>query len=313
MFDYLKGVQCLKGLIDLFSYDNNKKIIKCAKWLRYRFTGKARKVLTRCLLSSSQDCEMVVGKGNQQAMATGKEGLSRYLGYASTRVYSFYRELNPKYIREPQDYLTDEMLIRGHSNIFLIGGPIANEGTLRLGGYDRKPFFDKEGQQRYFPLFNPKNGIALGFDCGDESYGMRNGSFQGALRYEEGEEREGAVFRIRNARNNEYIDCEVAEHNGHKFIAREGLLITKIPNPYGEEKERSIVIIGGAHGFSSEAFASNLFENLKKLNEKTARMKYYQIYIPCAINHDHVRRVSLGRLEWEHPHLRYLELSTDEL
>jgi len=257
---------------------------------------------------------MVVGKANKQALAEGKErGLSRYLSFAHEKIDTFYGELNPTFKRNPQEYLDDNMLLHGNSNILLLGGPIANDGTIRLGGYEKHNCLNQEGKMIEFPIFKPRNGIALGFFCGDDGYGYRDGKQELSWRYESGAERQGAIFSVKNVRAKNEIRFGVEEYKGKKFIKEEGLIITKIPHTNKDAKEKSIVIIGGAHGFSAEAFAGNLIINLAELSKLTIRKQYYQAFVHCTITHNHSSLLSYGTLDWSHPDTNAFELSRDEL
>jgi hypothetical protein len=292
------------------------KEIQCPHWISAALFKRAERSLTSCLLPWDEPLEMVVGKANQQALREGKkDSLSPYLANVHSRLDSFYGSLNPTFKREPQDFLDDNMLLRADGNVLLLGGPIANEGTARLGGYDRKPYVEATGTASYFPVFAPRNGIALGFNCGDEDYGLRCGAKHEAWRYEKGIARKGAVFAVRNARSRKETIFRVDDecYDGKQFIREEGLIITKMPRTNREADNKSIVIIGGAHGFSSEAFADDLIKNLATLKQRTQGMRYYQVFVPCAITHDHSRHLSYGKLQWDDPRTIALELSREEL
>lgn len=303
-----------KGLVTLTRIITAKKEIKFPAWLKTPLFRGADRTLTKCLLPSNDDMDMVVGKANRQALSEGKESsLSRYLSFSHSQFDSFYGALNPSFNRKPQEYLDDDMLLHSTSNILLLGGPIANEGTIRLGGYEKCKYVNPEGKTLDFPVFKPRNGIALGFFCGDEGYGFRDGKQARSWRYESGEAREGAIFSVKDVRAKTETRFQVEDHDGKKFISEEGLLITRIPHTNSDAHDKSIVIVGGAHGFSAEAFAKDLKTSLAALNKITNGRKYYQVFVPCKITHDHTNLLSYGTLIWEHPSAIVLELSRDEL
>jgi hypothetical protein len=129
---------------------------------------------------------------------------------------------------------------------------------------------------------------------GEDGYGNYNGKDEFAKRYDNGELVKRAVYKLIDKNDNSILSPQINEEG---FLETEWLTIVKL-----KEFNSTKVIIGGMHGYSTEAFARQITKNLEQLEKITKKIPQYQAIVPVELTHSKNLRgtdITTGKLNWK--------------
>lgn len=262
----------------------------------------------KSLLKNVIDIEMpldIYAGTNQLAKVAGKKKLSVYLNCAGSAFSEMVSKSLPQQIQIKEVPPDDELLILDEKNeLICLGGPVANTLGGSRTGYEYEQLEDKS----WFPSFK-SNAFRWGFRVGDNQFGGFEGKKYFAKRCEDGVVVERPLYAIIDHQSKNNYQYFSTDSNG--FLKEEVLLITKIENEFN--KDRSILVIGGMHGYSIREFALTnniLKKNMSELKNRInkANAKTYQIYLPVYLEHKSKGGIYItnATLDWDRLELEKL-------
>lgn len=153
------------------------------------------------------------------------------------------------------------------------------------------------------PKFDLDSGLRWGFDVGAHGYGRHDphGQQLKVKRYDEyGNLVERPLYGIRDVTDAGPTLMEV-DRDG--FLQQDALLITRIPNWF--YPERKILLIGGVHGYSVDAFGRELVKNLEQIQSMIGNAELFQLLVPASLTHKEC--MTIATLRWNHAKLQVLQ------
>lgn len=263
------------------------------------FPSNTDKELISFLFNSENLPKVYAGEGNKLAKSEGKLGLSSYLRNASETFNAFIpKAFGLEIIKKDSD---DQVFAYNpHQSALFLGGPVANDETARLAHYRFEEIALDNGKTVRLPVFDKTlKQYRWGQLHGEKGFGVYVNKKTGvserrtAKRYDGGNLVERPIYALVDLSTNTEIFPSI--ENG--FLKNEWLTIIK-----RVENKRSKVIIGGLHGYSSEAFARDIDKNLEKLKSMVGNKNEFQIIIPVHLDHTKAldgRWYTSGALVWE--------------
>jgi len=132
------------------------------------------------------------------------------------------------------------------------------------------------------------------FFVGDSGYGIHGGVKLEAKRFDNKNEVERPLYGIYD---NLYSPERPLffEKNNRGFLMNEALIITRDKHP--QNPKRFATTLGGVHGYSTEAFARDIINNLERLKDIVGDTPCYQVYVPVKLKHQNM--FTVGELDWK--------------
>ena len=247
------------------------------------------------LTGTSADLPAIfAGEGNSIGSALGIAGTSNYLTYAASQFSSYVsRALRP--VRHHALDNSDDPFIydRRRTAIFL-GGPAANHVTSALLGYLNLTV-EQDGKSTDMPVPDRTNRRTRWAQIhGEQGYGVYSGKLELAARYSSSSGRvvERPVYKLLDKLTGEVISPSVEQG----FLANEWLTIVRL-NDAGVPK----IVIGGMHGYSTEAFCKDISSNIERLRQLTGAVPEYQVIVPVRLSNSEDltgRWHTFGEIDW---------------
>lgn len=249
----------------------------------------------KVLFNESTPPGLYPGKGNPLGILdNGIQKLSSYLENSSSSFSSYITKAMNLKCEFCKNNNYDEFNYSERKNALFLGGPVANDIVKDLLGYtDIVVIRNGETVKMPKPVMSNKK-IRWSQLHGIEGYGIYNGKTETAKRYDEKKLVDRAVYKLIDKNDSSIITPSI-DRNG--FIENEWLTIVKL-----KELNTTKVIIGGMHGYSTEAFSSDITKNLEQLDKLTNKFNQYQIIIPVNLTHDTNllgKPFTFGELNWE--------------
>jgi hypothetical protein len=272
------------------------EVIDAVNDLKLEYDAFAHKDAFKVFNKLDDGLQLFVGKSNILRKAGGNSNLSSYLTESCQNFSGFIKkaigEEIPIHYGDPDDAIFE---INPTQNYLFLGGPVANQLTAQICEY--KYIDTKDGKP--IPVFNTDSkNYRWGFYCGDtDGYGFYKGKCQNAFRYDANKSEPRPLYGIYDLQESRQKPIFFGENN--KWLNREALIITRLK--FKSSKDRYIVIVGGVHGYSTQAFSRNLIENLESLSRLVGKCEEYQAFIPVDLCHEKIGElgVTTGQLCWK--------------
>ncbi|MCI0563541.1 MAG: hypothetical protein MN733_34125 [Nitrososphaera sp.] len=281
------------GVIGGFSGPIGERIFNTI--YREKDIGEVEKEALGVLLGERDEVPSIyAGEGNILGSTVGLEGISVYLDYAASQFSSYVaKALNP--IRNVvHDNSNDAFIYDRRRNSIFLGGPSANRVTSQLLGYKEAEVCqgDKKIPMAVVDMNNKRT--RWGQVYGESGFGIFNGRLELAARYSSrtGKEVKRPVYKMLDKLTGELLAPAIV--NG--FLMNEWLTIARLRdgNAYN-------VVIGGMHGYSTEAFCRNITRSIEQLQRAVGNLQQYQVIVPVMLSHgkDLVGRYyTSGDIDW---------------
>lgn len=213
------------------------------------------------------------GEGNILAVLDEKKGLSPYINFACNNFAGFFPK-RKDYVKVLSGH--PSLQLNNEQDILHLGGPVANILAGKATGYTYKLLEN----DKPFPAFRETTRLRWAFDVGQQDFGDRGQ----ALRCEDGETKPRPRYALIDTCKADRLIFQDLDENERAL--EDWLLITKVPN-YESKSQKNILSIGGMHGHSLEAFASNLDKHFYEIASrvKFADSEYFQLLLPCKLSH----------------------------
>lgn len=257
--------------------------------------GEVEKEALYVLLGESDEVPSIyAGEGNLLGSTSEIKGISGYLHYSASQFSSYVaKALNP--IRNIVNDNSNHAFLydRQRSSIFL-GGPSANRVTSKLLGY-KEVKVHQAGKKIPMAVvdMNSKR-TRWGQVYGESGFGIFNGKLELAARFSSstGKEVKRPVYRMLDKLTREVLVPEI--ENG--FLMNEWITIARL-----RDGNKYQVVIGGMHGYSTEAFCRNITRSIEQLQKVVGNLQQYQVIVPVRLTHGKDltgRHWTSGDIDW---------------
>jgi hypothetical protein len=258
--------------------------------------GEVEKEALGVLLGKSETLPSIyAGEGNALARAKGLQGISNYLTYSSSQFSGFIGRAFKSEIIVSDSNSSDIFSYDARKNSIFLGGPAANDITSRLLGY-RQIEITRNEKIVSFPTVDRASTVTRWAQLyGETGYGIYNGKLELARRFSArtGEEVNRPVYKLLDKMTGE-VQAPVIEDN---FLMSEWLTIVRV-----KDEDSIKVVIGGMHGYSTEAFCRDISRSLEQLHSIAGPLEQYQVVVPVTLTH-RVNRLSIrytaGEIDWK--------------
>lgn len=279
------------SLGSLFIDDFNKRFMAVFEGREYIPGGdELRKIL---LGDGNHNTRVFAGEGNVIGAANGQKGISTFLANSLKQYHALFDTAGYD-IEVVQSNESPEFQYNSQDSTIFLGGPPANKISAQLLGYrdkhvehDGKTFIIPEvDRDRFLFRYAQSHGV--------EGFGVYDGKKELALRYDKGEEVERAVYKIYDTASDIFLPTHI---DSKGFLEREWLQVNRFIDN-GSYK----VVIGGMHGYSSEAFSRNLARNIDKVMSLSRGEEQFQLLIAVDLTHKKNRAgeyETIGEIDWE--------------
>lgn len=252
-----------------------------AKNLYSKAPQDAQKELLNGIFGEFTDMPSIfAGNGNKRAIFEGDKLLSVYMRNSSIAFNSYIAEAFNKKATE----VTDEELFRYNpaQNHLFLGGPVSNEIIRKVSGYEIKEVF--EGNKVIpLPVLNKQRSpLRWAFDLGDSGYGIYKGEKRECKRYEKGTLVTRPQYGLVDLHTSKTHFSDIDESG---FLKSDFLTVVKLQD---KSTGKYQFIIGGKHGYCTEAFSQDLNSNLENVLRviKNRRLSgEFQLLIPAPLKH----------------------------
>lgn len=206
------------------------------------------------------------GAGNLQGAAVGINNTSVYLSYSAEKFTNYITKVMRPVLNVVESNEGNEFIYDHRKSSLFLGGPPANEITSKLLGYSR---------------------VSLSCDGGKRLFARRFSSSTG-------KEVERPVFKMIDKNSGELFVPRIDQG----YLASEWLSIIRL-----KEGKKHTVVIGGMHGYSTEAFCKYITRNIEHLKNIVGEYEQFQVVVPVSLAH---RKDNLGttytsgEINWEH-------------
>lgn len=256
----------------------------------------AEKEALQVLFGAAEDLPSIfAGAGNLQGKAIGIDRTSDYLTYSANQFTNYILRAMHPVLNVVKSNEGHEFTYDYRKNALFLGGPPANEITSRLLGY-RKVEISCDGAAKTLPVADRNNTrTRWAFVYGESDYGIYQGSrlFAGRYSSSTGKEVVRPVFKMLDKRTGELYVPRIEAG----FLSSEWLTIIRL-----KEYVSYSVVIGGMHGYSSEAFSQDITSNIEKIASIAGGKDQYQIVVPVNLEHrsnNLGKKYTTGQICWE--------------
>ena len=255
----------------------------------------------RSLVSLEFGVQLYAGKTNILRATTGRQpAVSAYLRSAAANIVGGLPGGASEITTAPADDPT--WLPNPSSSHLLLGGPLANEATQKLGSYELRT--NQVGPE--IPMFDTLSNLRWGYYLGDPVRGY--GSFAGERPVlvrrsdDEGNLCERPLYGMYDLLDSSEPAPFAYDSNG--FLIEEALLIQRVGvsrGPLALEAGRTYTMVSGVHGYSTVAFAAELDVNLERVRDMVGGRLEYQIRVPARLTHSESggQWETTAALDWE--------------
>jgi len=258
--------------------------------------GEAEKEALGVLFGESDALpSLYAGEGNILARAKGLKGISKYLGYSAEQFSSYIGRAFKAEFNLLNNNGGEVFSYDTKKDSLFLGGAAANDITSGLLGYKEKEM-TVGNDVVLFPTADRANTVTRWVQLyGETGYGIYNGKQQLARRYSArtGKEVERPIYKILDKKTGKTLE-PIIEND---FLMSEWLTIVRIRDAFSTK-----VIIGGMHGYSTEAFCRNISVNLERLSSVVGTKEQYQVIVPVTLSHK-LNRLSklytVGDIDWK--------------
>lgn len=250
--------------------------------------------LMRPVVDLAGPMRLFAGSTNRLRAAQGRgDGLSPYLTYAAEQWDRVIQASGAAEVATV-DADHDDLVFEPGVQALVLGGPLANDLTAGIYGY--RWVGPPTGPGAGVPLF--EGDLPFAFHVGDASHGY--GSFghgpEYARRADGGELKEMFRYGIIRGRGS---DPEPLPVDADGLLTEDVLLVLRAASAANDGA--TVTIIGGAHGYSSMAFAADVERNVVRLGREVAGLASYQALIPVVLEHRSTGGLwqTVGTLDWD--------------
>jgi uncharacterized protein DUF4062 len=259
----------------------------------------ADRQLLESLINTSRSVQIFAGETNKLGALTGKVGRSYFLATAAAKFGAFLK--GALGINNFQESDADDPVFSlrfTENDLLLLGGPVSNDVAACVTGHS---FIEIEtgGKLTRLPVFRGYPGLRWGFYCGDTGFGMSQGVYRSARRFDRGEEVERPLYGVVDLNDGKQPSLFPA--GSDSFLREEALLIGRLRNPF--DPNRFVTTLGGVHGYSTLAFVGDLSKNLDQLTHLIKGCEQYQVLVPVVLDHQESLRETFGTLLWRNAQL----------
>ena len=243
------------------------------------------------------------GEGNLLRSDTGSGAISSYLTFAASTFSSYLGKALELTSHYSEDNSSDAFVYdRRRSSIFL-GGPAANRVTCDLLGY-KHISVPKDATTIPMPVVDRGNRrTRWGQVYGETAYGVFGGKLEIATRYSStsGKAVQRPLYKILDKATGEMLAPTVKDG----WLLSEWLTVARL-----REGTTFKVVIGGMHGYSTEAFCRNITASIENLERVVGSAQQYQVIIPVSLDHRRDltgRAYTHGELDWRNARFQKIE------
>lgn len=289
------------GVISAYVQQPATRVWEGTVELAEHMLNTGERALLKGLVDVTEKIQFITGETNRLGSLEGKKGPSPYVRGACMKFSAFVKEHSDSSGGEVVQRNPDDPVLQldeRNNDLVLIGGPVSNYLYARISGHNFKDVH-RDGRRIKMPAFNRMSGLRWGFWVGADGYGRHVGCEKLVRRYDQGLEVRRPLYGMVDAEQKDPMMMGVAR-NG--FLCEDALLLTHVPNP----PARSVLLIGGVHGYSVFAFGRDLIKNLEELQSLRGDAQWFQAMVPAVLEHDHTFRRTTARLDWKRAHIQTL-------
>ena len=265
--------------------------------------GAANKVLADLLFAGEPTTTAVVPPGtNRHLLAKGLSTPSRYVRKAFSVATSSHKAFAGLTKDHALDIADPHLKLATHKNLLVLGGPVATDLAKYLCGYID---VSAPSDGKLVPVPRQTWPLPYYFHVGNRlGYGRWGSEFRSGLRLlEDGKEESCPLYGIRLG----VAGRPIAPPMVGRRVAGDMLMITRIPNP--RNSKGTITMIGGLHGYSLEAFFSDVGRSAQLMSSLTENYKhdYFQALIPYRIDNSGKALISLDSSDQWRPRVSKID------